>query len=200
MRGHGCENMDISALRSAVYASTKERPRELEAKAFLKDVMGLLSARTKNPRACRLPGFTHPPVVLTFAAQLAHFLQDEVLLYASKAVRGAPVVVSPYVGGVVLDHAEMMQRQATKRFMSCDVLNIATQNPGRIGLTALGSTEILSWRLWAISNELIERDIHICVLPGARFPIGARLPDDFPYVWYGIKSSGWDGTGILGNG
>ena len=159
--------------------------------------MGLLSAQTKNPRACRLPGRTEPPVILTFAAQLARFLQDEVLLYASKAVRGAPLVVSPYVGGVLMDHVELMQKQATKRRMSCNILNVATQNPGRIGLTALGSTEILFWRLWAISNELVERDVHICVLPGARFPLGARLPDDFPYVWYGTQSSGWDGTGIL---
>ena len=42
-----------------------------------------------------------------------------------------------------------------------------------------------------------DEDIDVCVVPGARFPPGARLPEGFPYCWLGLQTTEWAGVGVL---
>ena len=74
---------------------------------------------------------------------------------------------------------------------------MATLNPGRTSLAALGTNELLCWRLHAIGAALHKLDIKLCALPGARFPPGCHLPEDFEYRWLGVQTLSWAGVGVL---
>ena len=76
-------------------------------------------------------------------------------------------------------------------------LKLGTFNPGRTGLTALGTDALLFWRLWAIDIALTDAQVQFCVIPGARFPPGAQLPEGFHFSWYGVRSTTWDAVGVL---
>lgn len=76
-------------------------------------------------------------------------------------------------------------------------LKLASLNPGRTGLAALGSNQLIHWRIQAIAATLLEENIDICALPGARFPPGAQLPANFPFAWVGVQSLSWGTVGVL---
>ena len=76
-------------------------------------------------------------------------------------------------------------------------LKVATLNPGRTGLAALGTNELLVWRLYAIGAVLHDQGVKLCVLPGVRFPPGSRLPERFEYSWIGMQTLSCAGVGML---
>ena len=74
-------------------------------------------------------------------------------------------------------------------------LRIATLNPGRTGLSSLGTNEVLYSRLWAIAAALIEQEVNFCILPGAQLHPGVQLPCDFPLKYVGVRSTSWARVG-----
>ena len=124
------------------------------------------------------------------------FLKIEALPSLSKNVTRDKPTISPYSGGVTKTHFEaFVQKEA--RTLRLQEIKMATLNPGRSGLTALGTDAILYWRLWHIATALQERGIHICAVPAARWPPGAKLPDGYPYSFLGDSTLDWAGVGLL---
>ena len=76
-------------------------------------------------------------------------------------------------------------------------IRVATFNPGRLGFSQLGTAELLHWRLQAVAIELKSRAIQFCILPGARIPPGVHLPPDFPFTYYGLRTSSWGSVGVF---
>eukprot|EP00959_Pyramimonas_sp_CCMP1952_P043436 908329-Pyramimonas_sp.AAC.1 len=77
------------------------------------------------------------------------------------------------------------------------LLCFATLNPGRTGFLALGTGALLDWRPEAVGHALVACGVDICVLSGARFPPGARLPPGYPCMWLGGRSTEWGAVGIF---
>ena len=65
-------------------------------------------------------------------------------------------------------------------------LKLGTFNPGRTGLTALGTDALLFWRLWAIDIALSEAQVHFCVIPGARYQVRPGLNYQRAFILVGM--------------
>ena len=106
---------------------------------------------------------------------------------------------SPYAGGIPTEYVESVGAGACGGGAGYAVaaLKVATLNPGRTGFVALGTQSLLDWRIQAVATALLERNIDLCVLPGARFPPEAVLPPGFPYVWLGTQSLDYNAVGLF---
>ena len=121
--------------------------------------------------------------LLKLTCGLKNLLANSSIPLLDGVVKQARDVLSPFAGGC---HAG--DNAASDMCHRLDFLNVACFNPGRTGLAALGTNQILHWRLFAIAAALEEADISICALPGARFPPGCVLPENFPYSWLGVQT------------
>ena len=170
----------------------RQEPRSKQALA--KDILALLQRAPENSNNM---AFLHGKLVKTLqplaelAASLKQFLRYRVLPDVRKYLRKAPAIHTTYAGG------------ATKKPASCatpaaddaeSYLNIATFNPGRVGLLSLSGQQILWWRLEHIGATLLHHSIHIAALPAARIPPGTSLPDGFPFMIIGHFSDRWDSS------
>ena len=72
----------------------------------------------------------------------------DILKHTRRNLKVVMPVISPYLGGI--DAAELDSSSADKG-RECTQLKVAVFNPGRTGLIALSSEEILWWRLGHIS-------------------------------------------------
>ena len=48
-----------------------------------------------------------------------------------------------------------------------------------------------------MSQVLTDEHVQICVLPGARWPLGARIPPGVPFQWIGVQTVSWSSVGLL---
>ena len=105
---------------------------------------------------------------------------------------------SPYAGETLSTHLVQAERKAEdSKAFRLEYFAVGTLNPGRSGLTAIRTGEVLWWRLWDIASTMTELNIRILFLPGARWPPGAQLPPGYPYFWLGRQSVSWDSVGAL---
>ena len=186
----------LGELRALLHKWKKSAPKQLEVAAFVKDVFALLACAVPNPCSLTSPAIPAQSLV-DLRLELETFLRKEALPMARTSLRVPRPVVSPYAGAV--DEADLLHRlgrQDTSHFTTRE-FRTACLNPGRVGLSSLGTAEVLYWRVWAIGMALQQEGVHVCVLLGARFPSGARLPDDFPYVWVGRQTSTYASVGFL---
>jgi len=185
----------IDPLRRLVQDWLATAPRALETTAALKDCLALIEIAPSAVEAL-LPGSPAAVALSRISRDLLHFLKFEVSKLLKTRLGNVSPLVSPYAGGLVCAQAQQAARTSTKGF-TLPHLRVAVLNPGRTGFTQLGNDALLFWRLWAVSFALMEMDIHICALPGARLPPGALLPEGFPFVYLGGRSSGWDTVGVF---
>ncbi|CAE7834833.1 unnamed protein product [Symbiodinium sp. CCMP2592] len=185
----------IDELSAVATAWLAKNPKQLELNAALKDFQGLYELAPQNPGNLATDGrkrFARLQPLASFVASLKGFLHDSLIPTAKSCVRKVSRVVSPYFGGVPLhDHSESLPSLVS------DSLTFAILNPGRIGLSTVAGEDILWWRLFHICSVLVERNIQICVLPGARWPPGSTLPPGIPFKWLGVQTSSWGAVGVL---
>eukprot|EP00438_Fugacium_kawagutii_P022998 Skav216831 [mRNA] locus=scaffold2314:154251:166537:+ [translate_table: standard] len=105
--------------------------------------------------------------LLEFALSLMRLLKFMLSLLPMRH-EDSSLVVSPYAGNIPMEQAPQVDDA------DCVRLTVGSLNPGRSGLANIGNNALLEWRLWAIVGAAKARDIQILVLPGARFPLGAR--------------------------
>ena len=182
----------MECLRSLFEEWWSAGPLKMERLAFLKDVKTLLGLKPRNPIRLQHPQGHDVKPLADMAGVLAQFLR-RVALPTLMVTSGTPVI-SPYAGGVDASEVED-DRGGEKEHIG--ELKFACLNPGCVGLAALGTDEVLYWRLWAIAAALQSHGIQVCALPGARWPPGSRLPGGFPYVWLGRQSSSFASVGFL---
>ena len=103
-------------------------------------------------------------------------------------------VISPYAGALPL---RQFQQASVGNSGEMQKLKLATFNLGRLGCSHLGTGELLLWRLRGVAIELSARRIQCCILPGARIPPGALLPGDFPFSYFGLRTSSWGSVGVF---
>ena len=168
-------------------------PRRLERAAALRDVEALVAAAPVNLGSLRSAQLPAAESLLDFTAALATVLRQCILCHMRSGAARTPLVISPFAGGVSSSSlpAPSVPGECTRQ------LKLASLNPGRTGLAALGTNAFLHWRLQAIVATLQLESVDICALPGARFPPGTQLPDNFPYAWLGVRSLSWGAVGVL---
>ena len=190
--------MDISPLRDMVHEWLQAQPRKLEQHAFLKDAIGLVSLCHKDPKDLRIRGSHVADQIVQACMDLRAFLQKDIIQLLRHSGGGRGNVASPYVGGVpVEEHLRQLNQYKCTDGDGLSDFVFGSFNPGRTGLSALGTDNLLHWRLWAIHCELIDSGVHFCALPGARFPPGATLPEGFRFVWRGVQSVRWGSVGVF---
>ncbi|CAE7390310.1 tam [Symbiodinium microadriaticum] len=176
----------------------QSKPRRLEASAFLRDILAL-SELCPNVQIEWQRQFNVPCSALILIWRfIKDFIKRQVLPTLSRCADSKCLTTSPYAGGLDISHAR--QASEIEAGGRCNfvlpTLKVATFNPGRLGLTSF-CNQVLEWRLWDIASTLFDLDVGICFLPGARFPEGAQLPNDFPFVFVGERSPSWDSVGAL---
>ena len=184
----------MSSLETCVQQWLAAAPGKLELSVAKKDFQGLFDLAPINPRNLEVVSGQEVPQ-LKGLVQIVRILRDALrrsLSHLSTRQVLRNLMVSPYMGGVDPDSCE---RALRKHVYSS--ITIATLNPGRTGLSQLGTQEVLWWRLLHIGSFLVQHDVQLCVLPGARFPAGAELPEGFPYMWIGAQTTSWSGVGLL---
>ena len=132
-----------------------------------------------QPSHVRVPGIEASAVLAGIMQEFMRLLKDIEIPVVARCLKGqSNPVSSPYAGGVLVEHAEKLSSSALRPSPSLSTASfrIASLNPGRTGLAALNTDDTLYWRLWSISLTLSDQGCHMCVLPGARMPPGARLP------------------------
>ena len=186
--------VDVACLRRAWHTWLQLDPRKLELAALHRDVEALVQTMPTNPKALRLKtGETD--MLLDIAHTLEQFLKNEVSVVLKRKCNNDLAISTPFAGGAPTNHRKPVGVGQVDR--AGGRLVIGTLNPGRTGLTALGTNQLLDWRLQAIGCALEDLDVHVCALPGARFPPGARLPEDFAFGWFGTQTLDWASVGIL---
>ena len=138
--------MDTSSLHELLIRWKQARPRHLEAAACLKDILALIEKARPNVKGLVIPGTDAALPLTSCASNLFAFLKHEALPLVQESVRTTFEVNSPYAGAVLLEHARVASAGGSVRFSTPSVV-VATFNPGRTGLAALGSNEVLYWRL-----------------------------------------------------
>ena len=126
-------------------------------------------------------------------------LSSDIIPVLQRSLKGRPLMDTPYAGGVLVQQLQELSRMHESRATvpTLKSLKLASLNPGRTGFSKLGSDELLFWRLWAVALNLEALGVHLCVVPGARFPPGAALPEAFPYAFRGTRSSHWGAVGVF---
>ena len=189
---------DFSDLLDLVHTWLASTPRPLERAAACKDVQGLLNLAHKNPASLRIPSSTVVNNLIDLSRALHRFIKQDIApLLESNNIPSVPLS-SPYIGGATSSASQASDPGGQRQSINdASRLLLATMNPGRTGLAALGTDAVLFWRLWALDWELHERGVQFCVLPGARFPPGVSLPADFHYAWRGIQTTSWNSVGVF---
>ena len=185
-----CNERPFGDLESYALDWLKLPPRRLELCAALKDFQGLYDLAPTNPaNIANIGGGVIPRLcpLAELVSDMKGTLKD-ILKHTRRNLKVVMPVISPYLGGI--DAAELDSSSADKG-RECTQLKVAVFNPGRTGLIALSTEEILWWRLGHISCVLLEQDVQICVLPGARWPPGASLPPAIAYAWLGAQTTSW---------
>ena len=185
--------MDVRDLEHVVLEWLQIPPPQMELMAAFKDFQGLLDASPVNPGNLRTVSGREVSHLRHLANLVSSFkgLLRRVLPVAGRGAGQVKHVVSPFVGGQSVLAGNYFTSGVLER------IKLATLNPGRTGLAALGSDDILWWRVWHIAHELVQQNVKICVLPGARFAPGAPLPPGFPFVWLGVRSASWASIGFF---
>ncbi|CAE8605722.1 unnamed protein product [Polarella glacialis] len=193
--------MDEAVLRAAAMAFQASGPSELLVGAAIKDFAALLQAAPRNPQTLWRTNSGPRQLLQPLAASVA--CVKGVLKYSAlpalRHMLGHPcAVVSPYMSGIPAEDIWQLGSGASTSSspLRTQQLILASANPGRAGLAHLGSDEVLWWRVWLLGASLLREGVHICVLPGARWPPGAVLPPGFPYIWLGQQSTSWDSAGV----
>ena len=113
----------------------------------------------------------HPELqaLSTINSTLKTFLSVELTPASRQSLRCSAdprSVHSPYAGAVLADHAARVVSSSAGQRLQFQVhtLIIGTLNPGRSGLTLLGTDTV---RLWNIAEVLSALGICVCVIPGA---------------------------------
>ena len=189
-------DVGVTRLGALVTQWLQGNPGKLELAAALKDFVGVLEAAPTNPASLPCTATGRVPRLERLARLVAAAkgeLRNSILPELRRHIRGLlPSVQSPYFGGIPW---ERLDDQGDTKL--CEQLSIAIMNPGRTGLLALGTQEVLWWRLWHVSQALTEEHVQICVLPGARWPLGARIPPGVPFQWIGVQTASWSSVGLL---
>ena len=191
-----CNGRPFGDLESYALDWLKLPPRRLELCAALKDFQGLYDLAPTNPaNIANIGGGVIPRLcpLAELVSDMKGTLKD-ILKHTRRNLKVVMPVISPYLGGI--DAAELDSSSADKG-RECSQLKLAVFNPGRTGLIALSTEEILWWRLGHISCVLLEQDVQICVLPGARWPPEASLPPGKAYAWLGAQTTSWRSVGML---
>ncbi len=171
-------------------------PKTLELNAALKDFRGICQLAPENPGNISTTGSNNFERLLPLTqavSELKDFFLHKLIPNTARCLRIICPIISPYMGGV----QENEYTQLTHETQHVRQIKVATFNPGRTGLCSLAAEEVLWWRLWRIVAHLMENDIQICVLPGARWPPGATLPPGLPFSWLGVQTTSWAAVGVL---
>ena len=138
-----------------------------------------------------VPGSVAADELVMLVRNIRYFSKHFAIPTVAKSLSKQCLVTSPYAGGVLQDHA--------KKFSASNAAPYHLLSPHiKIAAPALGTENVLYWRLWAISLCLQENGVKICVLPRARLPEGVQLPTDYPFSWWGtVQTVVLFGFGIL---
>lgn len=180
----------MDSLRSIFHDWLRSNPRRCEKQAFIKDVRSLVEIAPSLVSAGSSRVHLSATKLLEFALGLMRLLKL-MISFLPMRYEATSQVVSPFAGNIPRAQAPTVDAE------DCVCLTIGNLNPGRSGLANIGNNTLLEWRLWAIVGAAKARDIQILVLPGARFPLGALLPQNLGYCFLGPRSSKWDTVGIL---
>ena len=186
-------SVDLTPLEAAFAEWLKSSPRKLELAAATRDVECLLHQAPPNPCGLRRPSL---PSALLVDVQALHGLLLGSIFKNLRSLAYNPLIISPYAGGMAAGDGQEGDETLPCR-KQVDKIKVGTWNPVRSGLAALGSSELLHWRLHAIGATLHSQDIKVCALPGARFPPGSKLPANFKYSWLGVQTVSRASVGIL---
>ena len=135
--------------------------------------------------------------ILDVAVSLLYLVRDELFPILNSPASGRKALSSTPYAGTLLATELPVSEISTLGISYEKQLLVGVLNPGRTGFLALGSEELLEWRVWEGGEALQKQAIAICAIPGARLPEGAQLPIGFPYLWLGIRSSSWGSTGFF---
>ena len=182
----------LNPLVGLLHTWLQGNPRPLEVAAAMKDMECLLEISPKVPVTYALPS-GEAQNLITVVRDLVTFLGKHALPLIKALPSTHLPIVSPYAGGIT----EKDSSKVRFRTWLTDEVQLATLNPGRTGMSALGTNALLTWRLWAIDIALSEAGVHFCVVPGARLPPGVQLPEGYHYSWFGARSTSWDTVGVL---
>ena len=170
-------------------------PKRMEVNAALKDIRGLFELAPQNPGNLASNGqsrFLRLAKLSEFVSALKGFLKHVAIPSAARSTTSRVAIESPYMGGTLVDQYEHKQEG-----FQCSELTFAVLNPGRLGLSRIASEELLLWRLFHICSVLVDKNIQVCILPGARWPPGAEIPAGFPFEWLGLQTTSWEAVGVL---
>ena len=179
--------------------------KQYAAAAAVKDFLALLEARPRHVRDSVEPAAGWSEQLVSTVMDTINFIKQFFLKSMFAASRGlvdksgasalAPIV-SPFAGSYVPEDVEQHAKDCNTDNTIRSV-GIGCFNPGRSGLTALGSNSVLWWRLWNIAYTAADLGLSFIVLPGPRFPPDVTLPHGYPYEFWGRRSLEWDSVGIL---
>ncbi|CAK0871094.1 unnamed protein product, partial [Prorocentrum cordatum] len=166
------------------------------AAAALRDVLALLELLPPRPAHMLSGAESALQELWAFADEVAYILKHVLTAPLRVLAPQSPVAGSPYAGPPPVAEAAPVDG-APFDAPARATLRTATLNPGRCGFLQLGADQLLEWRLEAVAFALDARSVDICILPGARFPEGAALPEGFPYCWGGARSAAWNSVGVF---
>ena len=181
----------MELLRTLFSSWVASSPRPVEVKAAFQDVEALQQLAPMNPQSiCHIAKGSIPQLKLfsNLVSELKGMLRH-VSGRLRQLSQASNLVTSPWVGGV--------ESVSTGPDTLEQPLRVGSLNPGRSGLLALATNEILWWRLTHIFDTLVSLQVPICFLPGARWPEGAVMPERSPFQFVGTQTSDWGAVGAL---
>ena len=162
-----------SAFRAYAKLWTDARTRnqgKLAATAALRDCQALLASAPRGLRDILPADSEHADTVRMSIEDTVQFVNDELLsLFRHRASRS--LVASPYAGGVNFSDFDESVVASGPASVADDVV-VGVLNPGRLGLSTLGTDQVLWWRLWSIAWAAMDLKLRILILPGVRLPTG----------------------------
>ena len=181
-------------LRSHLLQWLQTGPRRLERLAAFKDVQALLEAAPDIIRAgSKTVAVDAARQLFLLAGCLYNFLKRDAASMLRASSEHSERIITPYAGA----HSSSAGATKAEPTNLISVLGLGCFNPGRTGLSQLGTDALLHWRLWAISAAMQEHRLHVLALPGSRLPPGALLPERFPMTWVGARSVDWNCSGFF---
>ena len=193
------EDIRVAALMDTILQShllqwLQTGPRRLERLAAFKDVKALLETAPAIIRSgSKTIAVDATRKLLLLAGCLYNFLKRDASSLLRASSEHSERIITPYAGA----HSPSASAMALEPVTSVSVLGLGCFNPGRTGLSQLGTDALLHWRLWAISAAMQDHGLHVLALPGSRLPPGALLPEKFPMSWVGTRSVDWNCTGFF---
>ena len=125
-------------------------------------------------------------------------LRSRVLGGSRRYVRdGILAVTSPLAGAIPAQLHSSMERVPESVQRGSNLVNFGVLNPGRNGFSNPANDQVMWWRLWEIGLTAAELNLHVLIVPSPRLPFGVRLPYDFPFCFFGRRTTAWDSVGIF---